>query len=69
MKYQPRRFDMKKETVYLCKFVNKKFPTSEFKNYESAKSFAESVGESCMVYSPTGKEIGAYMGRKWLMIH
>ena len=60
---------MNSEKVYICKFLNKKYPVSEFKDYESAKRFVESVRESCMIYSPTGKEIGAYMGRKWVMIH
>lgn len=54
---------------YVCKFINKKYPTSEFKDYESAKRFVESVGESCMIYSINGKEIGAYMTEKWYMIH
>ena len=55
--------------MFKCVFVKKKYDSAEFPSYNLARGFVESVGEDCMIYTPKGIEIAAYVKRSWLIFH
>jgi len=55
--------------MYVCSFISDMMEDSYFPTYTMAKKYAEELGEWCMLISPNGIHISAYIEGEWMTIH
>lgn len=59
----------RRKNMYRCAFVNEMIDDGYFSSYIKAKKHIEELGEWCMLISPKGVHISAFIDGEWITLH